>query len=264
VREEMIVAGIDVGHRTLKLVLLNNEDILTQNMMTNSEESSKAAERVLDEAITAASIHKGDIGSIVATGSMGKEVKFANFYRTSMACLAKGVHRLFPEARTIIDLGGETCNVVKIDSSGAILDTQANDKCAAGTGIFFEAMTKLLGTSMAEMGALAKAGNRTFDINSMCVVFAEQEVISHAHENPDISAQDLAASLHASIAERVAGLAKRLTVEEEVILTGGCAMNPGYVKYVTEKLRAVVKVPEDPQVVAAYGAALFARERREK
>ena len=127
-----------------------------------------------------------------------------------------------------------------------------------------EAMTKLLGTSIEQMGLLAAAGRKSFDISSMCVVFAEQEVISHAHENPDISAEDLAASLHASIAERVAGLAKRLGIETEVVLTGGCAKNPGYVRYISERLRAVVRVPKDPQVVTAYGAALLAAAKGRK
>ena len=181
-----------------------------------------------------------------------------------MACLARGVFEVFPKARTIIDLGGETCTVFKMDTDGLILDMQANDKCAAGTGIFFEAMANLLGVSIEEMGILATRGTKNFEISSMCVVFAEQEVISHAHENPDISAADLAASLHASIAARVAGLAKRLTIEDEVVLTGGCAKNPGYVKFMRERLKAEVKVPEDPQSIMAYGAALVAGEKGRK
>ena len=257
----MIVAGIDVGHRTTKLILLDNGNILSKRILVNPEESTSVAKEIMDAGLKGANVHLEDVAYIVSTGAMGKDVTFANLYRTSMACLARGVYELFPQARTIIDLGAETCNVVKIDSDGTILDTQANDKCAAGTGVFFEAMTKLLGTSTEDMGVLATKGNRSFEISSMCVVFAEQEVISHAHENPDISAEDLAASLHASIAERVAGLAKRLTIDDEVILTGGCAKNPGYVKHISEKLGAVVKVPEDPQVVMAYGAALYARDR---
>jgi predicted CoA-substrate-specific enzyme activase len=192
---------------------------------------------------------------------MGKNVSITNLYRTVAACLAKGVFSLFPKARTVIDMGGETCNVVKLSETGEIEDTQSNDKCAAGTGIFFEAMAKLLGTSLDQMGKWATHGEVQFEISSMCVMFAEQEVISHCHENPDISAEALSAGIHLSIAERVAGLAKRLGITDEVVLTGGVAKNPGFVKFLSERINTVPKVPEDPQIIAAYGAALIAEEK---
>jgi benzoyl-CoA reductase subunit D len=260
----MIVAGIDVGHRTTKLVILRDGDIIAGRVIANSDESSVTAQRIIDQTTGEIKIAPEDISFIVATGSMGKGVKFANLYRTSMACLARGVHEACPSARTVIDLGGETCNIIKINPDGAILDIQSNDKCAAGTGIFFESIARLLGLSIGDMGALAAQGQKTFSINSMCVVFAEQEVISQAHENPDISAADLAASFHASVAEGVAGLAKRLTLENDIALTGGCAINPGYVKYVSVALGSDVKMPEDPQLVTAYGAALSAAEKGRK
>jgi len=260
----MVTTGIDVGHRTSKLVMLNDRKIIDQRVVENSDESTVIAERILGAGLQAVDIRREDIGFTVATGAMGKGLKFVDMYRTSMACLARGVYELFPQARTIIDLGGETCTVFKMGEGGGILDMQANDKCAAGTGIFFEAMAKLLGVSLDDMGRLATEGTKNFEISSMCVVFAEQEVISHAHENPDISAADLAASLHASIAARVAGLAKRLTVEKDVVLTGGCAKNPGYVKYMQEILKMDVKVPQDPQGVMAFGAALIAYEKGRK
>ena len=256
----MIAAGVDVGHRTTKLVLLEGGKILWESVLANSDEARIASRAILDDALRAVGRASGDVGRIIATGAMGKEVDLTGSYRPSMACLAKGVYRQFPRAKTVIDLGGETCNVLKIGEGGAVVDTQGNDKCAAGTGIFFEAISKLLGTSLEGLGQLAVRGQKVFEISSMCVVFAEQEVISHAHENPDISAEDLAASLHASIADRVAGLAKRLGVEEEVVLTGGCARNPGYVKHLSEKLEVVVRVPERPELASAYGAALLAEE----
>ena len=257
----MVTAGIDVGHRTSKLVLLKDGDIISNRVAENSDESTVIVESILNTSLKEADILLENIDFTVTTGAMGKSIPFSNLYRTSMACLARGVFEVFPKARTIIDLGGETCTVFKMDTDGLILDMQANDKCAAGTGIFFEAMANLLGVSIEEMGILATRGTKNFEISSMCVVFAEQEVISHAHENPDISAADLAASLHASIAARVAGLAKRLTIEDEVVLTGGCAKNPGYVKFMRERLKAEVKVPEDPQGIMAYGAALVAGEK---
>lgn len=260
----MAVAGIDVGHRSIKLVIMENGKILSKKVLNSSEETNVLAKKVLDQAIGEIGLEPSRLKFVTTTGGMGKAVSFTNLYQTVAYCLAKGTHALFPKARTIIDMGGETCNVVKLNEIGEIEDTQSNDKCAAGTGIFFEAMAKLLGTSLEKMGRLATEGDVQFEISSMCVVFAEQEVISHAHENPDISAGALSAGIHLSIAERVAGLAKRLGITEEVVLTGGVAKNPGFVKFLSQRIKTIPKIPEDPQIMAAYGAAFIAGERAKK
>ncbi len=257
----MAVAGIDVGHRSIKLVIMENGEILSKKVLNSSEETNALAKRALDQTIEEIGFDPSRLKFIATTGGMGKGVSFSNLYRTVAYCLAKGVYSFFPRARTIIDMGGETCNVIKLNETGEIEDTQSNDKCAAGTGIFFEAMAKLLGTSLGEMGRWATKGKVEFEISSMCVMFAEQEVISHCHENPDISAEALSAGIHLSIAERVAGLAKRLGITEEVVLTGGVAKNPGFVKFLSQRINSIPKVPEDPQIMAAYGAAIIAYEK---
>ena len=257
----MAVAGIDVGHRSIKLVIMEDGEILSKKVLNSSEETNALAKKILDQTVEEIGLDPSRLKFIATTGGMGKSVSFANLYRTVAYCLAKGVYSLFPGARTIIDMGGETCNVVKLNETGEIEDTQSNDKCAAGTGIFFEAMAKLLGTSLGEMGRWATKGEVEFEISSMCVMFAEQEVISHCHENPDISAEALSAGIHLSIAERVAGLAKRLGITEEVVLTGGVAKNPGFVKFLSQRIKTIPKVPEDPQIMAAYGAAIIAGEK---
>jgi (R)-2-hydroxyacyl-CoA dehydratese activating ATPase len=258
---KMVVAGLDIGHRSVKLVILEDGRILSKKILNSAGETNVLARQILDQTVEEIGLQLSDIKFVTTTGGMGKNVSFSNLYRTVAHCLAKGVHALFPKARTIIDMGGETCNVVKLNEMGEIEDTQSNDKCAAGTGIFFEAMAKLLGTSLEEMGRLATEGEVQFEISSMCVMFAEQEVISHCHENPDISAEALSAGIHLSIAERVAGLAKRLGITEEIVLTGGVAKNAGFVKFLSQRIKATPKVAEDPQIVAAYGAALIGQER---
>lgn len=256
----MAVAGIDVGHRSIKLVVMEDEKILSKKTLNSSEEANSISKKILDQSIRETVRDASIIKFVTTTGVMGKSISFSNLYRTIPYCLAKGVSKLFPRARTIIDMGGETCNVVKLNDSGEIEDTQSNDKCAAGTGIFFEAMAKLLGTSLEEMGKWALNGEVKFEISSMCVMFAEQEVISHCHENPDISAEALSAGIHLSIAERVAGLAKRLGITEEVVLTGGVAKNLGFVKFFSERINCTPRIPDDPQIVSAFGAALIANE----
>ena len=199
----MAVAGIDIGHRSIKVVILEDGKILSKKILNSSEETNVLAKKILDQTVGEIGLAPSRLEFITSTGGMGKNVSFTNLYRTVAYCLAKGVHALFPRARTIIDMGGETCNVVKLNEMGEIEDTQSNDKCAAGTGIFFESMAKLLGVSLEEMGRWATKGEVQFEISSMCVMFAEQEVISHCHENLDISAVALSAGIHLSLWQRV-------------------------------------------------------------
>ena len=124
----MVTSGIDVGHRTTKLVLLRDGGLINRQILENSDQSALIAERILNSGLREVAIPREGVDFTVATGALGKGIKFADLYRTSMACLARGVYEIFPKARTIIDLGGETCTVFKMDAKGSIVDMQANDK----------------------------------------------------------------------------------------------------------------------------------------
>jgi predicted CoA-substrate-specific enzyme activase len=163
----------------------------------------------------------------------------------------------------VIDIGGQDCKVMSLSDSGKVLEFVMNDRCAAGTGRFFEAMARVLSCGLEGLSTLSLQGKNPATISSQCSVFAESEVITLVNEGVDLA--DIVAGLHNSVAGRLNSMVGKVGLIEDVALTGGCAKNEGLVKALEAKLRITVKrLPEDPQIVGALGAALIAREKLDK
>jgi len=170
------------------------------------------------------------------------------------------VHYLIPSARMAVDMGAESATVIKINERGRIADWANHDKCAAGTGLFLQQMAKLMQMSLEEMAELSLKAEKRADITGTCAVFAESEVISHVHRVPPTPMPDIAAGIYASMVSRIIGLCKRVGIQREVAVTGGVALNKGLVRMLEKELGFPVLVPEQPQSVAALGAAIIAQE----
>lgn len=177
---------------------------------------------------------------------------------TEIKCHARGVAALVPAARLIIDVGGQDSKVISVDELGRVRDFAMNDKCAAGTGKFLQVMANSMGLDVSELDALEEP-SRSCQINSMCTVFAESEVIGMLASGAERSG--IIAGLHQSVARRVAALAKRLGVREEVVFTGGVARNAGVARALSAELNVPLVVPGDCQFTGALGAALLARDK---
>jgi predicted CoA-substrate-specific enzyme activase len=257
----MNVAGLDVGSLTTKAVVMDGEGkILGQALVVAHEEGECPAEKTLEEALQGTGLAIKDLDCIVATGAGRKNVAFAHKQKSTQSCLGKGTYSRHPSARLIIDVGAESCIVVKLSDRGSLDDSVANDHCASGTGIFLETMAKLMQLSIEEFSSMSLEAKAKAEVSSMCAVFAEQEVISHVHRDPPTPKADVIAGIHASIVSRIVGFAKRLGVKPDVVLTGGVAKNVGFVKILEEALGVGVHIPAGPESVGALGAALFARE----
>lgn len=256
----MPVAGIDVGSQTTKAVILSDGQILGQSVIVSTEEAEAGARKALDEALKQAGLAFSDLTTIVATGAGRKDVTFAQKQKTSLSCLAKGINRLLPSVRTVIDVGAETSTVIRVNERGGVDDSIGHDRCASGTGVFLEAMAKLMQMPLPEMAKESLKAQRRAEVSSMCAIFAEQEVISHVHRVPPTPKPDIIAGIHGSMAVRIVGLAKRIGVKADVALTGGVAKNVGFAKVVEEELKQKVVVPDNPQVIGALGAARIAQE----
>ena len=252
----MIVAGIDVGSLSAKAVILEHDKLLGAAAITTGDEGAVIARNVLDKALKAANIPFEKLEYIVATGYGRKSVPFAHKSKSEMLCHAKGAYWLFPSARTVIDIGAESSKVMRLNENGGVEDFTGNDKCAAGTGIFLDTMAKAMEVPLEEVGELSLNYNEKAQISSMCAVFAESEVVSHVHRGTPRN--DILAGIHESIADRIFGMANRVGINEDVIITGGVAKNIGMVKALEEKLGVSLHVPEDPVIVGALGAALVA------
>ena len=200
-----------------------------------------------------------DLKYIVATGYGRINVPSANEIITEIACHAKGVHALFPNARTILDMGGQDCKAIRIDEKGRHIGFAMNDKCAAGTGRFLEIMAQMLKVPLNEIGPLSLEAEEDLKISNVCVVFARSEVARHMRRG--VSKAQILGGLHASIADRVYGLLKRVGIEADFVISGGIGKNIGVVKRVEAKVGLPAHVSENPQIIGALGAAWFAREK---
>jgi (R)-2-hydroxyacyl-CoA dehydratese activating ATPase len=256
----MAVAGIDMGSLSTKVVIMEGDKILSSATRASGEVGEVEARNTMDEALAKAGLKLEDLKLVVSTGTGRKSIPFAQKQRTSMSAHARGAYWLYPSARTVIDIGAESSTVIKLSADGKVEDSVGNDKCAAGTGVFLDAMSKMMRVSVQEMGPVSLKAKGKASISSMCVIFAESEVISHVHRDPPTPKEDILAGIHESIVDRLFGMTQRIGVVPEVVLTGGVGKNVGIVRAIEEKLGLTALVPEDPQIVGALGAALIAQQ----
>jgi predicted CoA-substrate-specific enzyme activase len=256
----MICAGIDVGSRTIKVVLLDaaSLEVVAADVRDQGVEQEALATELLDHLLKKHAIDRGRLRSIVATGYGRKLIRAADVAITEITCQARGVHHRVPEARTIIDIGGQDSKVLRLAADGAVEDFVMNDRCAAGTGRFLEVLATRLSVRLASLGELSAKSSKPAIISSMCIVFAETEIIGLLASG--VLPEDIVAGVQAALAGRVAAMAGR-ELAEPIVLTGGVAMVPGMNTALESALGRPVALVPQPQLTAALGAALLAAQR---
>jgi predicted CoA-substrate-specific enzyme activase len=258
----MAVAGIDVGSLTTKAVVMEGGRILGRHIDLSSEEVETSARRALEEALKQAELKMEDLTAIVATGSGRKSIGFATKQKTTVSCLAKGINLLYPSVRTLFDVGAETSSVLRLSPKGLVEDSVGHDRCASGTGVFLQAMAKLMMMPMEDFARLSLTAQRRAEVSTMCAIFAEQEVISHVHRVPPTPKEEIVAGIHGSMAVRLTGLGKRIGIKGDTALTGGVGRNVGFARALDEEIKMPVVVPEEPELIAAVGAARSALDEK--
>jgi len=252
-------AGIDVGSLTADAVLIDEEGkILGYAILPTGNNSQKAATEALETALSQAGLSKGDVDRVVSTGYSRARVQEAQWSKTEIACHARGAVCLFPDADTIIDIGGQDSKAILVGEEGRVLNFAMNDKCAAGTGRFLEVMAGALDVPLGEMGDLAFESQEELTISSICTVFAESEVVSLISQGKKPA--DISMAVSRAIARRTAGLATRVGVTDTVVMTGGVAKNKAVVRLLSEDIGHPIRVPDEPQIVGALGAAIMAKK----
>ena len=249
----MIVAGIDVGGKNLHIILKKEGQILEKASGPAGIKKAETVEQLYDEILKKAGITRNDVGRVMATGSSAKRVAFADGSIPDAAADARGVNKLVPSARTVIDVGAEEGRAIKVSPEGKVLDFAINDKCAAGTGTFVEAMSRALEVSVNEMSKIALQSTQTLSTNAQCAVFGESEVVSLIHQKTP--KPDIARAVMNAIAGRVASVARIVGLEKDVVMVGGMAKNAGFVDSLKKSIDMNIIVPEDPDFVGALGAA---------
>lgn len=257
----MIVGGCDVGSATGKAVVMKDGEINAYSIIPCTTKPEVTARLAMDEALSRAGLASiQDLDYIVGTGYGRLKVPFANENVSEITCHARGAHWLRSSVRTVVDIGGQDCKVMSLNDKGKVVEFVMNDRCAAGTGRFFEAMARILECGLEGLSSLSVRAKSAATVTSQCSVFAESEVITLVNEGIDPAA--IAAGLHNSVAGRLSSMVRKVGLIEDVALTGGCAKNEGLAKALEEKLGVEVKrLPQDPQVAGALGAALLAIDR---
>jgi (R)-2-hydroxyacyl-CoA dehydratese activating ATPase len=256
-----VTAGIDVGSLTAEAVLVDGDRILAQHRIGVLPNPVDSARAVLDAALADAGLSARDLARVVSTGYGREKVcaeGIAQVHVSEISCHGYGAHRVHPTVRTIVDIGGQDAKVIKVDASGELVDFVMNDKCAAGTGHFLEHMSRALGTTLDELGPLARRSRNPIHMSSRCTIFVETEVLHHLQRG--VPKEDVAAAVTRALSERVAALVRRVGVERDLIMTGGVAKNVA-VRAELERTLGVRMADGkiDPQLVGAYGAAMLAR-----
>ncbi len=256
----MIVAGCDVGSLTAEAVLMENGTILGSEIIRVRPKAELSARDVMDKLLDRLGLSFDDIGFCVSTGYGRETISFADDNVSEISCHGYGAHWLVPSIRTIIDVGGQDCKAIRVDEGGRLVDFVMNDKCAAGTGRSLELMSESLGVDVSALGSLAEEADQAVMITNQCSIFAEMEISRYLCEERSFA--DIAAGINESMARRVKGLVGRVGVKRDVGVTGGVSKNVGVVRHL-EALLGIefVQFSEDPQIIGALGAALFAAEK---
>ncbi|WP_406676540.1 acyl-CoA dehydratase activase [Moorella sp. ACPs] len=252
----VLTAGVDIGSLTTKAVVVRDGRVVGAAVLKSGVDSAEIARKALQEALEQAGFKEDSLDGIVATGYGRIRVPFAQRRVTEITCHARGIYHLWPDIRTVIDIGGQDSKVILLDDGGKVRDFVMNEKCAAGTGRFLEVMASALEVPVKDMGTLSQQASQGASISSMCTVFAESEVVSLVAEGRPVA--EIIKGLHNAIAQRVVAMAQRAGWEEPVAMTGGVAKNLGVVKSLEEYLGTSIRIPPDPQIIGALGAALLA------
>ena len=250
-------AGIDVGSTMTKAVILNT-GIIASVIGPTGPEQRRLANKVMEEVLIQAGISFQAITFVISTGYGRINVPFADKQFTEITCHAKGIVSLFPQARTLIDIGGQDVKGIQMDGTGKVLDFVMNDKCAAGSGRFIEVIADTLGVPLNQVGDLSLRSETPARISNICTIWAQQEVAASLAQGIPIS--DLLAGVHQSLADRICRMVLRLKVEDAVIVTGGGGKNRGLLKALSQQLGREVLVPKEPLITGALGAALLGKE----
>jgi benzoyl-CoA reductase subunit D len=255
----MLTAGVDLGTQSIRAVVVKDGAVLGRAACLATGQSAVLTEQVLDRALADAKTTRGELSRWFATGVGRHDVPHAHGCLTDVSAAARAGMALCRNARTVVDVGAEEARAIRINDAGKILDFAINEKCAAGAGVFAEAIARLLAVPLNELGPLSLQSTQAMPMNAQCVVFAESEAVSLLHANTP--AADIARAVHDAIATRVIALVRKVGGGLPLALCGGLANNSGFVAAFRRGLgHDEVYILEPPEYAGALGAALAAAD----
>jgi benzoyl-CoA reductase subunit D len=254
----MITSGIDIGAKTVKVVLMDNGQIVGKSLVLAGIDTAAATQQAMEQALDAAGLKQQQVEAFVATGTGRKDCAFTDRDITEVGAAAKGIVYVCESCRSVVDVGAEEGRMVRCDEHGKVIDFAYNEKCAAGAGAFAEGMARALQVPLEELGPLSLQSEQAVQMNAQCAVFAESEVVTLIHAKTPRA--DIARAVMDAIASRIISMARKVGLAQDFAVIGGMAHNPGFVEAMKRGLGMDVYVPEGPEYIGALGAALSAAD----
>lgn len=255
----MLTCGVDIGARSIDIVLFDGAQVIESCVVDTGAFPQQNARNAYENILSAVGVTASDIDRIVATGYGRNYFEEANRVATEILCHAKGVAYLFSSVRTIIDIGGQDSKMIEVNASGKVLNFMMNDRCAAGTGKFIEIVANTLNIPLEETGKAVQGVTEICEISSMCAVFAESEIIGLLHKG--VAREVILRGVFRSVVRRTLGMAGKVGLRDDIVFTGGVAMNEGVLQALKQETgNENIKVPPEPQITGALGAAIVANE----
>jgi predicted CoA-substrate-specific enzyme activase len=248
--------GIDIGSAYSKGVITRDLELFASHIIKSGADYRKSAEAIRAELIRKADLTQNDIANTVATGYGADNVYFASQTASDIVCTARGINKVFPQARTVIDVASQSTRVIRLNEEGIVTNFTASEKCAAGSGRFIEVIANVLRINLTDFSPLAARSRSPITFGTGCAVFGESEAITRISEG--IPKEDIAAGVNKALASKISSLIKKIKLDEPCALCGGGALNTSLVKTIESELNTSLLVPPQPQIIAALGAAIVA------
>ncbi len=250
--------GIDIGSGTSKGVITKDGELLIYHLLPSGANYRIAAQRLREELLAKVGLIPEDIASTVVTGYGAGSVPFCGREVADLRCCARGISTIFPSVRTVIDMGEQSSQVIRLSEGGQVTDFVVSEKCAAGSGRFLNIIANVLRIDLKDIGPLSLRSKNPVTFTTGCAVFGESEAVSRVAEG--ISKEDILAGVHKALADKISALIDRVGLEEQCAISGGGGLDVGLIKNVEEKLGIQLLVPPQPQIITALGAAIMAEE----
>ncbi|MDE3075961.1 MAG: 2-hydroxyglutaryl-CoA dehydratase [Chloroflexota bacterium] len=259
----MLVAGVDIGSRTTKAILLNEKrELIARARVRTRPDFEALAEEALAEALKQVGAQRGDVSYLATTGFGRYNVPTRDLQVTEISAAGRGAVFLFPGTRSVIDVGAQNTRAIHVDADGRVKQFRSNDKCAAGAGSFIERAARYLEITVDQVGSLSMAGDKPVTISSICAVLAESEIINHVTDGHSV--ENILRGVHNSLSGRALGLLKKAGMEPEFTLVGGACKQEGMLAALDETLKTPVNASEDSDLACAIGAAVLGFVRLRK
>jgi len=255
----MLVAGVDVGSTQTKAVVMDGTRLVGRAIVDTGARLTEAAAAAFRGALGTAGAEEAEVACVIGTGYGRFRVKFGHAQVTEISCHARGAVYLYPNTRSVLDIGGQDTKAIRVSETGQVLDFCMNDKCSAGTGRFLGAASQALELPLGELGPLALRAKHPVTMTTTCTVFAESEILGWLARGR--RSEDVLMGVHAAIASRSLALLRRVGIEPEITFTGGVARNIAMVKMLEDLTGACLNVSEDSHYCGAIGAAFYALDR---